>query len=126
MDIIEEEFCKLVGRAYFEKCRDGDDGKEYVVDSEKAKNVLRILDYCDAFAKRNGGKIECLVIKKRDEPVAIEMRFVDDLTIGDEENAKDEFLSVLANCKALTLSGTGLEDGSFLMSLFMDNPYQPK
>ncbi len=121
--MTEEEFNELLGEAYLEHLAKRREGN-YIVDPEKASVVIQVLDYCQTLADKNEGAIEYSVVREGEEFVEIALRFANDLIIGDEKNNMKSFISTLSQCKAININGTGLEDGSFLISFFIDNPYQ--
>lgn len=123
----QEAFVKRIGEAYYKAFgKDEIDENKFKLDPEKTRKAAEVFDYCEHFAKRNGGTVECCVTKKKNQPAEVALRFVDDLIIGDEPNSLEEFTHILTLCDGINISGTGLEDGSFLISFFIENLYVPK
>lgn len=117
-----EELCKL----YFEIVGDKIDESKYDINANKIDSFLEVYDYCSKIAKRKNGKVERVVTKRKNLPAQIMLRFVDDLIVGESKEEYNEFVDILTKCDAINISGTGLEDGSFLISFFIDDLYVHK
>ena len=122
----KEKFIKIIGVEYYKKFTDEIDETKCVINPAKAEKLIGVLNYCKRLANDNNAKIEYCVTKKRNQPAELSIRFVDDLVFGSGENNLQEFISALGLCDGININGTGLPDGSFLISFFVDNLYIPK
>ena len=123
----QEEFVKRIGEAYYKAFgNDEIDESKFNLDPEKSLKAAEVFAYCENLAQKHGGTVECCVTKKRSQPAELALRFVDDLIIGDEPDSLEEFTRILTLCDGINISGTGLEDGSFLISFFIKDLYIPK
>lgn len=123
----QEQFIKKIAEVYYKTFgEDKIDEKSFKLDPEKARKAVEVFDYCERLANKNNGSIEYCVTKKNGLPAEVSLRLVNDLVIGDERNDLDEFTHILTLCDGINISGTGLEDGSFLISFFIENLYIKK
>ena len=118
------EFIKILGKNYLNL--NNKITKEYSLNEKKAYKMLKLTNFCEALVSRNGGSFECIVTDKIDQPAEIQLRFVNDLVFGEETNSIEELSNALELCDGINIGGTGLEDGSFLISFFIENLYVKK
>lgn len=125
-DILTKKFIKIIGKAYYNNFAEEIDVSKYNLDASKAKKLIALLDYCKKLANDNDAKIEYCVTKKQNQPAELSIRFENDLIFGTGENDLEEFIKALNLCDGININGTGLPDGSFLISFFIENLYTPK
>ena len=121
----KEELIKTLGRVNMQR-DDVITEENYKLDDIKAARFIKIVNYCESLTAKNGGSIENIVTKKKSLPAEVQMRFPTDLVFGEGINSVEELSSILELCDGMTVGGTGLEDGSFLVSFFIDNLYVEK
>lgn len=121
----KEELIKTLGRMNLER-NDTISEDEYKLDDIKAAHMIKLVNYCERLTAKNGGSIENIVTKRISLPAEIQMRFPSDLIFGDGKNSVEELTSILELCDGINIGGTGLEDGSFLISFFIENLYVKK
>lgn len=119
----KENFIKIIGAEYYKKFTEEIDETKYVVNPLKAEKLIDVLKYCQKLANDNDAKIEYCVTKSKKQPAELSIRFESDLVFGDGENNLQDFISALDSCDGININGTGLSDGSFLISFFVDNLY---
>ena len=124
MKNTDNNLLTLCGK-YFSLGLDKINGKDFRINQKKLDRFLTLYERCSALAKLKEGKIENVVTKRRNLPAQITLRFVDDLIIGDTKEEKELFLKVYSMSDAINVGSTGLEDGSFLISFFVENFYEP-
>ena len=117
----KEEFIKIIGKKYLERNNQITD--KYVLNKEKSRKLLELIDLCEMLAEKNKGSVEYIVTDKIDQPAEIQLRFVGDLVFGEETNSLDDLSNIIDLCDGINIGGTGLEDGSFLISFFIENLY---
>ena len=121
----KEEYFKEIGKINLERDDEIND-TEYELDEKNSKKFLEVKRYCETLVEQNNGTIENIITRKKNLPAEIQLRFMSDLIIGDDTNSAEEFTNILSLCDAINIGGTGLEDGSFLISFFIKNLYKPK
>lgn len=122
----KEKFIKIIGTEYYKKFTEEIDETKYVINPLKAEKLIDVLNYCQKLANDNNAKIEYCVTKIKNQPAELSVRFENDLVFGDGENNLQDFISTLSLCDGININGTGLSDGSFLISFFVDNLYSLK
>lgn len=122
----KEKFIKIIGAEYYKKFTEEIDETKYVINPLKAEKLIDVLSYCQKLANDNNAKIEYCVTKIKNQPAELSVRFENDLVFGDGENNLQDFISTLSLCDGININGTGLSDGSFLISFFVDNFYTIK
>lgn len=122
----KEKFIKIIGTEYYKKFTEEIDEAKYVINPLKAEKLIDVLNYCQKLANDNNAKIEYCVTKIKNQPAELSVRFENDLVFGDGENNLQDFISTLSLCDGININGTGLSDGSFLISFFVDNLYSLK
>lgn len=99
----------------------------YDVNEENALRFIKIKEYFDKISSSKGGQIEYLTKENDGFPSEICIRFTEDLVVGEEnEKEVEEFTNIIALCDGISIAGTGLEDGSFTISLFVKDVYIPR
>lgn len=119
----KEHFIKIIGTEYYKKFTEEIDETQYVINPVKAEKLISVLNYCKNLANNNSAKIEYCVTKKKNQPAEVSIRFEDDLAFSNGKNNLQEFISTLGLCDGININGTGLPDGSFLISFFVENLY---
>lgn len=121
----ETELCKSIGREML-KAREQISNDDYVVNHEQMQKFVEVSKYAEALAKDNGGTIEYRNTIPRDTIGAIAIRFVGEITFGETSASMENFTQALELCDGFNLEGTGLEDGSFIVTFYVSDVHVKK
>lgn len=118
----EEKLIKALGKIYLEA--KSKMSKEYKVNDANMEKFVKMSELSKALADKNNGVIEYVYLEESSQPAEIQIRFTNDLVFGDGKNNFDELIAILDLSDGMNISGTGLEDGSFLISFFVEKVYE--
>lgn len=99
----------------------------FALDEEKNQRMQKLISYCEGvISEENGGSIEYCVTTPKNRQGEITLRFVNDFILGMNTTDLPEFCEAVKLADGINIRGTGLEDGSILMSFFVDDLYVKK
>ena len=121
----ETDLCKDIGREML-RAREQISNDDYAVNPEQMRKFNEVSEYADALAKDNNGTIEYRNTIPRDTIGAIAIRFVGELTFGEDSTSMKNFTKALDLCDGFNIEGTGLEDGSFIVTCYVADVHVKK
>lgn len=121
----ETDLCKDIGREML-RAREQISNDDYAVNPEQMRKFNEVSEYAEALAKDNNGTIEYRNIIPRDTIGAIAIRFVGELTFGEDSTSMKNFTKALDLCDGFNIEGTGLEDGSFIVTFYVSDVHVKK
>ena len=121
----ETDLCKDIGREML-RAREQISNDDYAVNPEQMRKFNEVLEYAEALAKDNNGTIEYRNTIPRDTIGAIAIRFVGELTFGEDSTSMKNFTKALDLCDGFNIEGTGLEDGSFIVTFYVSDVHVKK
>lgn len=100
---------------------------DFILNEENNAKMQKIIAYSEGVInEENGGIIEYCITSPRHKQGEIAVRFTNDFILGMNPEEIEEFSNIVKLCDGINIRGTGLEDGSFLMSFFVENLYTQK
>lgn len=121
----ETDLCKDIGREML-RAREQISNDDYAVNPEQMRKFNEVSEYAEALAKDNNGTIEYRNTIPRDTVGAIAIRFVGELTFGEDSTSMKNFTKALDLCDGFNIEGTGLEDGSFIVTFYVSDVHVKK
>lgn len=121
----ETDLCKDIGREML-RAREQISNDDYAVNPEQMRKFNEVSEYAEALAKDNNGTIEYRNTIPRDTIGAIAIRFVGELTFGEDSTSMKNFTKALDLCDGFNIEGTGLEDGSFIVTFYVSDVHVKK
>lgn len=121
----ETDLCKDIGREML-RAREQISNDDYAVNPEQMRKFNEVSEYAEALAKDNNGTIEYRNTIPRDTIGAIAIRFVGELTFGEDSTSMENFTKALDLCDGFNIEGTGLEDGSFIVTFYVSDVHVKK
>ena len=121
----ETDLCKDIGREVL-RAREQISNDDYAVNHEQMRKFNEVSEYAEALAKDNNGTIEYRNTIPRDTIGAIAIRFVGELTFGEDSTSMKNFTKALDLCDGFNIEGTGLEDGSFIVTFYVSDVHVKK
>ena len=121
----ETDLCKDIGREVL-RAREQISNDDYAVNPEQMRKFNEVSEYAEALAKDNNGTIEYRNTIPRDTIGAIAIRFVGELTFGEDSTSMKNFTKALDLCDGFNIEGTGLEDGSFIVTFYVSDVHVKK
>lgn len=121
----ETDLCKDIGREML-RAREQISNDDYAVNPEQIRKFNEVSEYAEALAKDNNGTIEYRNTIPRDTIGAIAIRFVGELTFGEDSTSMKNFTKALDLCDGFNIEGTGLEDGSFIVTFYVSDVHVKK
>lgn len=121
----EIDLCKDIGREVL-RAREQISNDDYAVNPEQMRKFNEVSEYAEALAKDNNGTIEYRNTIPRDTIGAIAIRFVGELTFGEDSTSMKNFTKALDLCDGFNIEGTGLEDGSFIVTFYVSDVHVKK
>lgn len=121
----ETDLCKDIGREML-RAREQISNDDYTVNPEQMRKFNEVSEYAEALAKDNNGTIEYRNTIPRDTIGAIAIRFVGELTFGEDSTSMKNFTKALDLCDGFNIEGTGLEDGSFIVTFYVSDVHVKK
>ena len=121
----ETDLCKDIGREVL-RAREQISNDDYAVNPEQMRKFNEVSKYAEALAKDNNGTIEYRNTIPRDTIGAIAIRFVGELTFGEDSTSMKNFTKALDLCDGFNIEGTGLEDGSFIVTFYVSDVHVKK
>ena len=101
-------------------CSENDD--DYQVNRAQMVKFASVVDYAQRLAEQFGGEVTRVNYKPSCEIGAVAVRFDGgDLIIGEDEVSLKDLISALTNCDGMSIEGTGLEDGSFIITFYVND-----
>lgn len=121
----ETDLCKDIGREML-RAREQISNDDYAANPEQMRKFNEVSKYAEALAKDNNGTIEYRNTIPRDTIGAIAIRFVGELTFGEDSTSMKNFTKALDLCDGFNIEGTGLEDGSFIVTFYVSDVHVKK
>lgn len=121
----ETDLCKGIGREVL-RAREQISNDDYAVNPEQMRKFNEVSEYAEALAKDNNGTIEYRNTIPRDTIGAIAIRFVGELTFGEDSTSMKNFTKALDLCDGFNIEGTGLEGGSFIVTFYVSDVHVKK
>lgn len=121
----ETELCKDIGREIL-KAREQISNDDYTVNPEQMRKFNDVSAYAKALAAGHNGTVEYCNTTPRDTIGAIAIRFVGELTFGESSTSMENFTKALDLCDGFNIEGTGLEDGSFIVTFYVSDVHVKK
>lgn len=121
----ETDLCKDIGREML-RAREQISNDDYAANPEQMRKFNEVSEYAEALAKDNNGTIEYRNTIPRDTIGAIAIRFVGELTFGEDSTSMKNFTKALDLCDGFNIEGTGLEDGSFIVTFYVSDVHVKK
>lgn len=121
----ETDLCKDIGREML-RAREQISNDDYAVNPEQMRKFNEVSEYAEALAKDNNGTIEYRNTIPRDTIGSIAIRFVGELTFGEDSTSMKNFTKALDLCDGFNIEGTGLEDGSFIVTFYVSDVHVKK
>ena len=121
----ETDLCKDIGREVL-RAREQISNDDYAANPEQMRKFNEVSEYAEALAKDNNGTIEYRNTIPRDTIGAIAIRFVGELTFGEDSTSMKNFTKALDLCDGFNIEGTGLEDGSFIVTFYVSDVHVKK
>ena len=95
---------------------------DYQVNMVQMVKFASVVDYAQRLAEQFGGEVTRVNYKPSCELGAVAVRFYGgDLIIGEDGVSLKELVSALTNCDGVSIEGTGLEDGSFIITFYVND-----
>ena len=121
----ENDLCKDIGREIL-KAREQISNDDYEINTEQMRKFEEVSEYAKALAADHNGTVEYINAIPRDTIGAIAVRFVGELTFGESSTSMENFTKALDLCDGFNIEGTGLEDGSFIVTFYVSNVHVKK
>lgn len=94
--------------------------EDYIPVAQNAKRFERVKQYALNLAKKNNGKLDHITERPRCEIGAIAIRFPGEISFGEGDISMDDFKHAISECDGFNIMGTGLADGSFILTFYVD------
>lgn len=95
---------------------------DYQVNVVQMVKFASVVNYAQRLAEQFGGEVTRVNRKPSCELGAVAVRFDGgDLIIGEDGVSLKELVSALTNCDGVSIEGTGLEDGSFIITFYVND-----
>ena len=95
---------------------------DYQVNMVQMVKFASVVNYAQRLAEQFGGEVTRVNRKPSCELGAVAVRFDGgDLIIGEDGVSLNELVSALTNCDGVSIEGTGLEDGSFIITFYVND-----
>ena len=121
----ETELCKDIGREIV-IARESYNDDDFVVKPEQMLKFNMVADYAKRLAEEHNGVVAYCNTRPRDTIGAIAVRFVGELTLGESPIDMSGLIKNLDLCDGINIEGTGLDDGSFIITFYVLNVHVPK
>lgn len=116
----ELNLCKELG-AEIVKIRKQANDEDFITNEEQMQKFSVVEAFARKLAEDHGGTIEAYNVKPSDTIGAIAIRFIGEVTFGECMLSIQEFTNVIGLCDGLRIEGTGLDDGSFIITFYVDD-----
>ena len=114
----ETELCKDIGREIL-IARESYSDDAFIVAPEQMLKFNKVVEYAKMLAEEHNGVVEYCNTKPRDTIGAIAVRFSGELTLGERHSEIASLIKSLNLCDGINIEGTGLEDGSFIVTFYV-------
>lgn len=122
----EQELCKAIGREMM-KAVDSLRNEDYDFNEEQWAKYRAVEEYAKTLAEQNGGTIEGTTSHQTKWSMgAVGVRFKGEITFGEQTTSMEAFRKAIELCDGFEVFGTGLDDGSFILSFYVLNMNVPK
>lgn len=121
----EQELCKAIGREMI-KAQNALRNEDFVFNPGQKEKLDKVIAYAKRLAEANGGTVMAISDEPKYECGGIKVRFVGEITFGDASASMSDFVEAVKLCDGFEVFGTGLDDGSFFLTFYVDNLHIPK
>lgn len=121
----ENDLCKDIGREIL-KAREQISNDDYEINPEQMRKFEEVSEYAKTLAADHNGTVEYINTTPRDTIGAIAIRFIGELTFGESSTSMENFTKALDLCDGFNIEGTGLEDGSFIVTFYVSDVHVKK
>ncbi len=100
---------------------------DFVINDEKNGKMKQIVKYCEDVTKSKiGSAIEYCNVVPKNKQGEIAVRFTNDFILEFASGEIEAFANAVMLADGINVRGTGLDDGSFIISFFVDDLYVAK
>ena len=143
----EIELCKSIGREML-KAKNCLRNEDFIFNEEQWAKYYKVIEYAEQLASMNGGELVRLLGLEGQERIdeinrlndlkqgigreekwelgVIGIRFKGEITFGDGSAPMEAFKNAIDLCDGFDIFGTGLDDGSFEITFYVNNLNIPK
>ena len=103
--------------------------EDYIINEAQWVKYFSLVKYAKKLAKENDGTIEGVILEAPDaryETVGVGVRLKGEITFGDASAPMESFREAVDLCDGFDIFGTGLDDGSFILSFYISDMAIPK